>query len=249
MVLNWFFKNEFEKFYAEIERVQKLIQISEKDLLIDHFVELRAHFKQIEKIYPILIKLYLIELDTIHTLSESNYKQRLEKYALELQKLLIDFESWIKNAVLIIDDVLKIRMLARCAEQKHKLERVILHMKEILDTAQRDAFSLVKLEKERKRLRSLKKPLFSKRVGITGKLNNGWTLNNIQNVIIELGGKVEENPGGAHPYKIIFPRYFRAIPLASSTPPFLLVKEVNHATGVDNKILIASFYQGELVAA
>jgi len=63
-----------------------------------------------------------------------------------------------------------------------------------------------------------------------------------------LGGVVKPNPDGKHPYKIVFPGH-RSIPLAESTPPFMLIREVSSATGTDNKILIASFYQGELVAA
>lgn len=249
MVLNWFFKDEFERFYVQIERTEKLIKISEKDFLIDHFVELKAHFKQIERLYPLLIALYLKEVETIATFSESEYKRKLEKYAEELQKLLMEFKGWIKNADHLIEEVLKIRIVPRCTEQKQKLEKIIFHIKNVLDRAQTDAFALLRLEKERKRIRGLKKPLSSTRINITGKLSNGWTLSNIQNVIIELGGKVEENAGGAHPYKIIFPQHTRVIPLATSTPPFLLVREVNQATMVDNRILIASFYQGELIAA
>ena len=85
------------------------------------------------------------------------------------------------------------------------------------------------------------------KIVIVGKLNNGWSLSNIQSVIIELGGVVKPNPGGTHPYKIIFPPR-HSIPLAESTPPFMLVKEVSSATGKDNKTLIASFSQGKLLA-
>ena len=49
MVLNWFKQNEFKKFYIRIKRLQKFIRISEKEVLIEHFVELRRHFKQIKK--------------------------------------------------------------------------------------------------------------------------------------------------------------------------------------------------------
>ncbi len=79
-----------------------------------------------------------------------------------------------------------------------------------------------------------------------GKLNNGWRLSDVQSVVVDLGGVVEPNPRGTHPYKIVFPGR-RSIPLAESTSPFALVREVSSATGINNKILVASFSRGELV--
>ncbi len=113
---------------------------------------------------------------------------------------------------------------------------------------QRDASEVIELEIElKKRIKKLQKKGNSK-IKIIGKLNNGWRLSNIQKVIIKLGGHIEQNPGVSHPYKIIFPKH-RPIPLAESTPPFKLVKEISAITGVENKILIVSFCSGELLSA
>ena len=50
MVFNWFFSDVFEKFYKKVSMLEKFLRIADKELLIDHFVELRGHFKQIKKI-------------------------------------------------------------------------------------------------------------------------------------------------------------------------------------------------------
>lgn len=125
---------------------------------------------------------------------------------------------------------------------------MINHITNILITAQRDAFELVKLEKAWKTSIKIthKKPIA--KIPVVGRLINGWRFSNIQSVVIDLGGVIEQNPGGTHPYKIVFSGY-RSIPLAESTPPFMLVREVSSATGINPKILIASFSQGELLAA
>ncbi len=248
MILNWFFKDEFEQFYSQVERLQEFLRIVDKELLIDHFVELRRHFRQIKKILPQLTILYQEELKTLNHIPESDYKESLKKFSAELGKELSDLENWVNNALALVEEVLKIRVLTQVQEQKQKLRTVINHITTILIKAQRDAFELVKLEKAWKTSikKAHKKPVA--KISVIGRLNNGWRLSNIQNVVFDLGGVVEPNPGGTHPYKIVFPRH-RSIPLAESTPPFMLVREVNLAIGIDTKVLIASFSQGELVAA
>ncbi len=244
MVFGWFFKDEFHQFYTEIERVQRIINISEKDLLLDHFVELRAHFKTIKKLLPVLLRLYVKEVETIKKIPESEYKQKLTSFAVDLQKELAELPQWVSNSELLIEEILKIRVIAQVAEQKNKIQKIILHISSVVDQAQRDAFALVKIEDQWKNEKKAE-PSAAK-LSIEGTLSNGWRLRNIQNVVLALGGVVKPNPGGTHPYKIVFPHQ-RSIPLATSTPPFLLIKEVSHATGVDNKVLIASFAQGALV--
>lgn len=152
------------------------------------------------------------------------------------------------NALALVEEILKIRVLTQVQEQKQKLKTIINHITNILITVQRDAFELVKLEKAWKISvkATHKKPIA--KIPIVGRLTNGWRLSNIQSVVIDLGGVIEPNPGGTHPYKIVFPGH-RSIPLAESTPPFMLVREVSSATGVNPKALIASFSQGELLAA
>ena len=248
MVLNWFFKDEFEQFYSRVERLQKFLRIVGKELLLDHFVELRRHFRQIKKILPKLNRLYQEELRTVARIPESDYKEKLKKFSVDLEKELSDLENWVNNALALVEEILKIRVLTQVQEQKQKLETIINHITNLLIKAQRDAFELVKLEKAWKKSikKAHKKPIA--KISVVGKLNNGWCLSDIQSVIIDLGGVVKPNPDGKHPYKIVFPGH-RSIPLAESTPPFMLIREVSSATGTDNKILIASFYQGELVAA
>jgi len=248
MVLNWFLKDEFEQFYSRIERLQKFLRIVDKELLINHFVELRRHFRQIKRILPKLTHLYQEELKTVNLIPESNYKESLRKFSADLGDEIGDLENLVNNALALIEEILKIRALTQVQEQKQKLKTIINHITTILIQAQRDAFELVKLEKAwKKSIKALHQKPIAK-ISVIGKLNNGWRLSDIQGVIIDLGGIVEPNPSGTHPYKIVFPGH-RSIPLAESTPPFMLVREVSSATGIDNKILIASFSQGQLVAA
>jgi hypothetical protein len=244
MVFNWFFKDEFQQFYTEIERMQRIVGISEKDLLVDHFVELRAHFKTIKKLIPVLLRLYRREVETIKKIPESEYKQKLVEFASDLQRKLNDLPTWVNNGELLIEEILKIRVIAQVTGQKNKIQRIILHISSIVDKSQQDAFALVKIEEQWKKEKKAETTV--SKLSLEGTLSNGWRLRNIQNVVLALGGIVKPNPGGTHPYKIVFPKQ-RSIPLATSTPPFLLVKEVSSATGRDNKALIASFAQGALV--
>lgn len=80
MVLNWFFKDEFEQFYSRVERLQTFLRIIDTELLIDHFVEVRRHFRQIKRILPKLTSLYQEELKLIKHIPESDYKEKLEKF-------------------------------------------------------------------------------------------------------------------------------------------------------------------------
>ncbi|MFH1396831.1 MAG: hypothetical protein ABIG93_05510 [archaeon] len=249
MVFNWFFSDVFEKFYKKVSMLEKFLRIADKELLIDHFVELRGHFKQIKKILPELVELFNEETKIINKIPKSQYKSKLKIYSDNLRKELNELDVWVKNAQLLIEEILKVRSLYNIKKQKIKLRKVINHIKSLFINAQREAFDLVKLEKKWKKevkKTELMKPVT--KISIIGKLSNGWKLSEIQNVITELGGVVEDNPGGNHPYMIKFPKH-RSIPLATSTPPFMLVKEVSAATGVNNKIIIASFIQGELLAA
>jgi len=247
MVLNWFFKDEFEKFYIKVERLQKYLRIADKELLIDHFVELRVHFRQIKKLLPKLIKLYRKELKIIEKIPESEYRTKLKKFAKNLEKELDALKSWVNNALVLLEEILKIRVLDRVVVQKQKLRKIINHLTNLLISSQRDAFELVQLEKSWKK--SVKKGVGkpASKIQVVGRLRNGWNLGDIQNVIIDLGGKVEPNKG-SHPYKIVFPKQ-RKIPLAESTHSLVLVTQISRITNVDKKTLIASFAQGELLAA
>lgn len=152
------------------------------------------------------------------------------------------------NALALVEDILRVRVLTQVQEEKQKLKTIVKHITYILIKAQRDAFELVKLENAWKRSvkKACKEPIA--RMPLVGKLNNGWRLSDIQSVVIELGGVIEPNPGRQHPYKIMFKGH-RPVPLAESTPPFMIVRELSSVTGVSNKSLIASFSQGGLVTA
>ncbi|MAG73386.1 hypothetical protein CL620_03660 [archaeon] len=247
MVLGWFFRDEFGEFYNRVERLQKFLVIVDEELLLNHFKEVRAHFRCMRRILPRLTQLYKDEQEKIRTLPASEYKKKLTKFAADLELKLNEFTSWINNAVAAVEKILKNRVLTNIEEDKIRLKKIINHITSVLIKAQRDAFALVKLEKRavKSTAKNQRKPV--SRIPVVGKLYNGWRLRDIQSVIIDLGGVVEPNDG-AHPYKIRFPHH-RSIPLATSTPPFMLVREVSAATSVDNKVLIASFSQGELLAA
>ncbi len=47
MVLEWFSKDEFAKFHRRVGRLQNFLILSNKEMSLDQFVELRRHFKQI----------------------------------------------------------------------------------------------------------------------------------------------------------------------------------------------------------
>ena len=137
--------------------------------------------------------------------------------------------------------------MTQVTANKQKLIKIIYYIVQFLETEQRNSFELVKLEKSWKNNNKKLEQIRITKIQVIGKLNNGWRLSDIQNVINNLGGEVQTNKG-SHPYKIIFPKH-RPIPLAESTPPFKLVKEISAITGVENKILIVSFYSGELLSA
>jgi hypothetical protein len=246
MVLDWFFGDVFEKFYTRVERLQKFVRISKQDLKIDHYVELRRHFKEIKRFFPEVLKSYEKEVKAIDEIPDSDFEEKLTTYALDLQKELDSLEVWISNALNLIEEVLRIRVMGRVQEQKEKIVHIVSIITGVLVKAQRNAFELVKMEKAWKKniKKTPKKPIA--KIRIVGKLSNGWRLSNIQSVILDLGGYIE--PGGNHRYKIRFSGR-RSLPLAESTPPFALVKEVSARTGIEKSVIIASFYRGELVAA
>jgi hypothetical protein len=248
MVLNWFFRDEFEQFYSRVERLQKFLRIAEREWLIDHFVELRRHFRKMKMLLPELTRSYQKESETINHLPESEYKEKLETFSAEVSEEIRDLEGLVNTALVLVEDVLKIRVIKQVNEQKDKLKIIIDKITNILIKAQQNSFELIKLEKAWKKAvkRAHKKQIT--KIRVVGKLNNGWRLSDIQDVVIELGGVVLPNRGGNHPYKIVFPKH-RAIPLAASTPPLMLVKEVASATRIDSKRLVVCFSQGELIAA
>ncbi len=247
MAFDWIFSDEFEKFYKRVKKLKNFMRIADKELLIDHFVELRRHFKQMKIMMPKLIKLHNAELTIINNIAESDYKKKLNKYTDNLGKGLLTLDNLMKNAIILIEEILRIRNSSQILLNKQKLITIISYIIQFLETEQRDSFELVKLEKVWKKNEKRLQQKNTVKVQIIGKLNNGWRLSDIQNVVNELGGEVQTNKG-SHPYKIIFPKC-RPIPLAESTPPFRLVREISSITGVENKILIVSFYSGELLSA
>lgn len=250
MVLEWFSKDEFAKFHRRVERLQKFLILSNKEMSLDQFVELRRHFKQMKTILPELIRLYDDELKTISLIPDSEYKKALENLSNNLKKKLDGLDSWINNAQALVEEVLAIRVLTRVSEQKRKLERIITYLSNLLTNAQKDFYGLTELEKNWKAAIKIAHSKPIARIPIMGKLSNGWQLSKIRDVIIDLGGEVikNPNPGGRHPYLIKFSGE-RKIPLGESTPPYELIKEVSYTTGIKNNVLAESFNRGHLVAA
>ncbi len=219
MVLEWFSKDEFAKFHRRVDRLQKFLMISNKEMSLDQFVELRRHFKQMKTILPELVKLYDDELKTISLIPDSEYKKALENLSKILKKKLDGLESWINNALALVEEVLEIRVLTRVSEQKQKLEKIITYLNNLLTNAQKDFYGLTELEKNWKEEIKIahNKPIA--RIPIMGKLSNGWQLSKIRDAIIDLGGEVVKNPSaGDHAYLIRFPKN-RPIPLVESSTP------------------------------
>jgi len=249
MVFNWFKKDVFVEFYRRIKRLDKFVKISEGELQIEHFVELRRHFKKISDLFAIALEYYIKELDAMKSAPESEYKIELKKLSLKLREELEELRQLIGNGLLKIEEILKIRVISKVDTQKEELINIILYIKSNLNKVEKNAIRLVVIEKELKKhtKKAYKKPFA--RIIIVGKLNNGWPLKDIRDVIIDLGGVVVENPGSRkHPYKINFPGY-RKIPLGKSTPPNLLITQISKITGIGNQILRNSFSQGKLLAA
>ncbi len=177
------------------------MMVADKELLIDHFVELRRHFKQMEIMMPDLIKLYKDETKSINNIPESDYKEKLNNNSEKIKKELFDLEKLTYNALILIEDILKIRETNKISENKFKLKKIIPYLSQVLDKIQNCAFESMEIEKAWKK--TINKKCKAVKISVCGKLNNGWSLSKIQNVINELGGEVQTNRG-SHPLRSFF---------------------------------------------
>jgi hypothetical protein len=245
MVVDLFFKDEFKRFYKRVERLQSFLRILERENRLEHYIELRKHFNVLKKLFNELFQLYEKELLKIEKFPSSKEKEELKEISLAIKNDLLSMEGWVDSALLHIEEILKIRIPVRVEEQKYKLMKIIRILAIILVNLEKKAIDSVRIEESWNRhIKEEHRKSISK-IKIKGRLKCGWPLENIRNVVIELGGEVVPNVG-RHPYKIVFPGV-RPIPLGKSTPPLALVDEINSITKIGTKRLILSFKKGELL--
>ncbi|MBI2658956.1 hypothetical protein HYX05_02530 [Candidatus Woesearchaeota archaeon] len=247
MFLDWLRKDEFKDFYQRVKRLEKFVKLSDKELLIDQYVELRTHFKKTKKLFHVILKLFSDELIKIKSLPQSQLKERLELLVADLNEKLSELRLLIDNGLELAEEILKIRVIGMVNEQKSKLMRLINYLLSIIDAIEEKAAEIRKIYSlaAQEVANSPSEPV--SRLSMVGRMYNLWPLNNIQSVIIELGGKIEKTDG-QHPYKIIF-KGNRPIPLSKHSPPDAIVREVSRATGRSKKDIEASFAKGKFLAA
>ncbi len=247
MLLDFFKRDEFKEFYSRSKRLRRLINLVQNEFLIEHFIELRAHLKKIRKLILVIADLFEKEYKKIELIDEPKFKKTLEIEALELQNNLKYLSLLNLKAIDIIEYILKIRVNEKIKNEKNQLGSIINDMIYVIEKIKKQAQGLESLYNEAREETDKKLPIKAQAITLTGKLGNGWSLNrNIQPVINALGGRVEPTHGGQHPYKIILPGY--KIPLAASTPPQALVKEVSNATRMKPNVIVNSFNKGRLIA-
>jgi len=217
-------------------------------LLIEHFEELRTHLKKIKVLILALFELIRKEKEKIGELNISGIKELLEIKLINLQQHLQDSYRYVIEAINVAEKTLKVRDIRMIDVEKNKLRTIIVHIAFMENEIKKEARVLLEKYQEAQNRAKEKEMLRSQAIPLQGRLRDGWRLNDIQAVIIDIGGKVVQTKGGEHPYKIIFPNS-RTIPLGPSTPPNLLIKEVSFATGVKAKVIEASFNQAELISA
>ena len=215
-----------KEIYKRIKYIKKFLNVSDRDILIDHFVELRRHFKIINQLLDDM-QLLFFESFKIEEIQVANEKERIkiEKLFYVVKKEFWNIKILIKKAIGYNEDILKIRVINQVRKQKNELIKIIRSIDSNMNRIRKILDKLLDYMKE---YMTTVEPI-SKIDMLHKALSNGWKLSNIQNVVIELGGFIKENPGGQHPYKIVFVGN-RPIPLATSTPPELLLNEIYNIT-------------------
>ncbi|MBI2646971.1 hypothetical protein HYW99_00675 [Candidatus Woesearchaeota archaeon] len=242
-----FSNNEFQEFYSRTKRLRKLISISDKEFVVEHYEELRAHFKKIKRLFDKLLRLYSIEQSKIKLLQESQYKERLKTLIADLEIKLNYLRQLIDNGLFLSEKILKIRVVEMITEQKDKLSKVRINIIDMINDVEKESSEISILYKDAENYTKDVDKDPRSWIDMSGRMENLWRLNNIQNVIIELGGRIKQSDG-RHPFKIEFPG-LRPIPLGPHTPPDELVSEVVKATRKPKNVIRASFSKGELVNA
>ena len=244
---HWFFQDEFEKFHSSVEELREFVKKEDEELLTNDFNGLKEHFKQMKGLLPNISNLYSKELEKIEKdISDPDYKTKLERLSSEIKNYLVNLVGWIDSGLSSIEVISEITNSSKVIKQKNNLITIINNITNILNETLKKGLALVSLEKKWEKFSKGEKLEPVSKIQIVGKLNDAdWTLSHIQNVIVELGGKVI-TADGSHPYKIIFDKH--RMPLGKSTPPDLLVSEVSEATGKDGDILRRSFSKGKLLS-
>ncbi len=245
MVWNWFFRDAFVDFEKRLERLDKFVRIAQADVKIEHYQELKSHLRKMFSLLPTLksdLEKEVVQIAGMPPPMAVNADKLLRQIRVVMQQV----ESYMGSMLGHVELALEIRVPAQTLEQKQKLEKAIVGIIEMLQNLhEAQAELLVKSAAWKVQKGALKR---APQIEITGRLSNGWRLADIQRVVVSLGGRVEETRGGAHPYRIVFEKQ-RPIPLAESTPWYMLVREVSKATGFEKKNLIMSFHRGALLAA
>ncbi len=254
MVLDWFFRDDFEEFYKRVERLARKVRILEKETSkkreweLEDVKEIRRHFKKIKKLLPGLSESLNREAKTIMERRDNDYTRRLKEFVLELKIKTEELENSIETAEKRVKEMLKIRKLPAVKKDIEDTKKTINYLEQLLLNTEREAITVSKLEKEfKKKLKAESKEKIKpvSKLNMRGELRNGWPLRNVRDVVVELGGSIERNKG-RHPFKIVFEKK-RAIPLAESTPPRALVRQLSERTGVPPPKIFKSISQGELV--
>lgn len=244
MLIDWFTSNEFKQFKARVKYLGRFVSLSKGELLIGHYEELRTHFKKIRKILLELIELYIKELNKIKTVQQSQNKERFEVLSSELRLKLETLQRLIDSGLIITEEILKIRVVGMITEHKNKLVKIIDNIAYLVEEIKEGSSEIKEMYEAQEKSATYVQPIT--KISLTGRVYNLWPLNNVQNVINQLGGRIIKTGGGEHPYKIVF-QGTRTIPLGKHTAPDALVRELSKITGQSKRTLEASFAKGKLV--
>jgi len=252
--IHWFFQNDYEKFYSRVVRLQKFLKLEDENLLIDHFEELRTHFRQMKISLLEILDIYVKEYNKIEEIPDSDNKVQLLQVFSELKMSLNGLMSWNNSGLIQTERILKMRSIPKLIkkedqiiELKNSLIIIINHITDFLFETGKKVLGLVELEKEIEGSSKDKMITPVSKIPIVGKLKErGWPFSEIQTVVVELGGVMIDTKKGDHPIKIRF-KGKRQIPLAKSTPADALISEVADASGKDRDTIENSFNQGKLV--
>lgn len=260
----WIIKQPFgkrvKKFNKRIKILKKIINIHKNRFSIEDFQELKRHFLKIRSI----VKDFLVDYKKCNDICEKieKYGKELEKYSIKEEKInfsdilkeyykyLISTQNLIEEGFKHIEFILKKRLIIKVQYELEEVEKIVNSLNffpQFVDEniEKKLEYKLQELEKRTKELEDFSQKMMRPvtKITIVGRLNNGWRLNDIQKVVIALGGRVIPTRGGTHPYRIIFPKT-RSIPLAESTPPEELVSEISKITKIKKETLRTYFRRG-----
>ncbi|HLC64506.1 MAG TPA: hypothetical protein VJI46_00110 [Candidatus Nanoarchaeia archaeon] len=231
----FFHSGEYRKFKSTLNRMKKFERIAERELYTENYKELFRHIKNLRLIYPMLIENYKRETGKMSNLPQVG---QLNETIAKVDNGLRTIKSYLDSASSIVEEILR-------NQDQSKKDKLLLNLRgliPLLEKAERDFKELDHEEITLSKLPPIIKPIT--KIPIAGALRNGWKLSDIQNVIVELGGRVEKT-GGRHPYAIKIGK--AQMPLAESTPWDNLVVLVARETKIPSGLLRKSFSSGRLI--